>query len=852
MDGRTGAALRRRDKQRGATDASAPASPSAALPPPRRVPAPRGRFALAALAFVIALAAYARTLHPSVAGGDAGELMCVAHELGTPHPPGYPTFAMYTHAAEVTVLAVRRALGFDAADGGDAVVPPPLGLVQNAAHAVLSAGSVGLLLLAAIELTGSAPAGIAAAGLYAFAPNVWTYAVVTEVFPLNNLFTAGILLLAVRFGNRMHLNPVTDAPDATGAETPAPVDVAGVTDRFVVLSALCCGLALTNQHTSVVLVAPVALWVLLVRVRTWRLLAAAAAAFLAGLLPYAYLPWSSANVVSTNSWGQLDTWDGFWHHFLRREYGTFSLASKESTYRVADFMRCWRFYLYDVGEQTGFLFWPLAVVGAGAVLLRLFVARSRGPRAVLVRCAHTEVVLLLLWFVYCNFFNKLSNLPIDRPLFYGVQQRFWIQPFLLVVLVAALGFNAVARALHRRLRPPLLRQLRRLPLSPSLLLAIGVVVVQFSLHFAARDESDNYFVRDFGRAILDPLPVTTSLPNATHTVESAATSKTLVLTKGDIMINAARYVQVLESHRRDVILLDQELLTYPWYNRLAKRRFPHVVLPGEYYFPNRPEAYDMATLLRKNFQRGFKIFLAYGFKEYDYSTDGVFETRPFGVIQEVVAAPERKRQRSLSVAAKPDAGAVAYSAALQRSFPAGDRHRLPPPGRYGAIAWEQVVAGDYRQALGVCGFELMNAAEKLAAVPKSVVKEHAAELVYPVPPLRPGSGDDAPSVEPSAACLAATDPAEVVFCGLLLGRRLMEASVAPARWGGPGPTHVRRNLAVAYQTLMKFDPDNRALARGLVASLEAHLAETAGDKSFSAADRDNVKSVIEHYRRELS
>ena len=52
-----------------------------------------------AAVFVVALAVYFRTLHPTVAGGDAGELMVVAHEAGTPHPPGYPTFAMATKAS---------------------------------------------------------------------------------------------------------------------------------------------------------------------------------------------------------------------------------------------------------------------------------------------------------------------------------------------------------------------------------------------------------------------------------------------------------------------------------------------------------------------------------------------------------------------------------------------------------------------------------------------------------------------------------------------------------------------------------------------------------------------------------
>lgn len=47
---------------------------------------------IAATIFVLVLFTYEQTLHPSVPGGDAGELITEAWQLGLPHPPGYPTF----------------------------------------------------------------------------------------------------------------------------------------------------------------------------------------------------------------------------------------------------------------------------------------------------------------------------------------------------------------------------------------------------------------------------------------------------------------------------------------------------------------------------------------------------------------------------------------------------------------------------------------------------------------------------------------------------------------------------------------------------------------------------------------
>lgn len=54
----------------------------------------RADVALAALV----LGVYIRTLYPSVAGGDSGELVAESCHLGVSHPPGYPLFNLIVHA----------------------------------------------------------------------------------------------------------------------------------------------------------------------------------------------------------------------------------------------------------------------------------------------------------------------------------------------------------------------------------------------------------------------------------------------------------------------------------------------------------------------------------------------------------------------------------------------------------------------------------------------------------------------------------------------------------------------------------------------------------------------------------
>lgn len=50
-------------------------------------------------------------------------------------------------------------------------------------------------------------------------------------------------------------------------------------------------------------------------------------AFSAGLLPYVYLPVSSYLSRARWTWGDQTTLRGFLTHFLREEYGTFSLVN---------------------------------------------------------------------------------------------------------------------------------------------------------------------------------------------------------------------------------------------------------------------------------------------------------------------------------------------------------------------------------------------------------------------------------------------------------------------------------------------------------------------------------------------
>ena len=110
---------------------------------------------------------------------------------------------------------------------------------------------------------------------------------------------------------------------------PAPPALARPILRVTALTALVSGLALCNQHTSVIYVAvsaPTVVWWGRRRlIAPWPLLVLTIAALL-GLSAYLYLPLAAWH-QPLDSWGDQRSLRGFLTHFLREEYGTFQLAS---------------------------------------------------------------------------------------------------------------------------------------------------------------------------------------------------------------------------------------------------------------------------------------------------------------------------------------------------------------------------------------------------------------------------------------------------------------------------------------------------------------------------------------------
>src|SRR6266478_9566031 len=119
---------------------------------------------------------YFLTAARDIVVGDSPELIMAAVTLGVAHAPGYPLFTMLGHFFSLL----------------------PFGAIPfrvNLLSVVCDALAVGVIYLAALRLTKSQLAAAVAALLLAVNANFWQWSLAAEVFPLNNLLAAILILL---------------------------------------------------------------------------------------------------------------------------------------------------------------------------------------------------------------------------------------------------------------------------------------------------------------------------------------------------------------------------------------------------------------------------------------------------------------------------------------------------------------------------------------------------------------------------------------------------------------------------------------------------------------------------------
>jgi hypothetical protein len=131
---------------------------------------------LAALAGILSLALYVRTLVPWVLPGDSGEFQVLAAELGIAHTTGYPIYMLLAHIFDVLVPV------------GD------LAYRANLFSAVMGALTIAGVYLAGRLLTGRRAAALFGALALAVGFTFWSQALIAEVYTAGAFFLVAVLV----------------------------------------------------------------------------------------------------------------------------------------------------------------------------------------------------------------------------------------------------------------------------------------------------------------------------------------------------------------------------------------------------------------------------------------------------------------------------------------------------------------------------------------------------------------------------------------------------------------------------------------------------------------------------------
>jgi 4-amino-4-deoxy-L-arabinose transferase-like glycosyltransferase len=359
-------------------------------------------------------------LMPGVGFWDTGEFQVVLPVMGTAHPTGYPTYVLLGFLGNILLTPIGE---------------PAFRITVLSLLAVATAAAATVLLVR--RLTGSTIVGIATGLGLATTPVVWVNATRADPHPIHLAFVALLLLALVRWAEvrrEVDAPHVRDAGPTKGAANPAwtataptapAAPASRVADRWLVLAAILFGLAAGNHSLTLLLVPPIALYVLAVEPEIWRRrrfgLACLASALATVAAVYLELPVRGGLLPAPLVYGEPATWDGFWYIALAEQFrGSLSNPFADLPMKLDELVTLAR-------DQLGLL--ALAIPAA------VLVAARRAPRYLLLTGAATIITVL--------FNEAYSNADIQR---YYLGPVLWVWTWLgiLGAEVAALAGVMVA------------------------------------------------------------------------------------------------------------------------------------------------------------------------------------------------------------------------------------------------------------------------------------------------------------------------------------------------------------------------------------------------------------------------
>ncbi len=511
----------------------------------------RAELLCAGAVFLVALFLYSWTLAPTVTLTDSGELIVVADGLGVAHPPGFPLWVILALLASLVpfgnvAVRINFASAFFAALASAMLTLVVAELMIAASYLAASKrkkkGAQQRKKAAPYTTVGAndedsatgrllvlAPA-LGAGLLMAFSRTLWSYATIAEVYTLNTLLILVIFFLMLRWrrcimADRRRIGTAVEAGKNTLAVT--------VHDNFLYAAALVFGLALGVHHVTVALILP-AVAVIVYRTegprffRGRRLIYAALISVGALLAVYTYLPLAASRTPVIN-WGNPRSLEEIWWHVTGRQYQVFfSFTPKVMAQQSVEFGRM---ALREFGVSWFPLPLALAFAGFGSAFKR-----------------DRTTFWFLLFIVTADLAYALSYYIAED------KDAYYLPTFISIAIAAGFGIRWLIQ----------LAVFQSMPVGRPYLVAAIAVLLTCTIAFTANWPFNNrrhYFVaHDYVENLLSAIE-----PNG------------LLLTLDWQVASPMLYAQEIEQRRRDVKIVDINLLRRSWYFDYLKHAYPGLI-----------------------------------------------------------------------------------------------------------------------------------------------------------------------------------------------------------------------------------------------------------------------------------
>jgi len=474
-------------------------------------------------------------------------------------------------------------------------------------------------------------------------------------------------------------------------------------------------------------------------------------AFLAGFSLYAYMPLAQTRKPEDGSWGDVTTFAGFVHHFLRRDYGTLQLFSGEAGRETEDMpARNWA-YLVDVtmvqGLHVSTALALVAIVSCRSIAVVVCDATAASPSSSeeasslndgLRRAAPLALVATQLF--YFLVFHSLANLPLSNRLHFGIHQRFWMQPNVLFFAWAGVGLATVLRALAGwgggsgssmpAAASSLQAKQRALQAAAddqrkgnkggkhgTKKITATSVAADSSTDdkgaSASRSTRGAYYY--FGLAVaaaavwiqhskwrsVSDQSNNTFFNNYASALLAPLPPDAVYLINYDQQWTSVRYMQKCQSFRPDVTSINLSMMTYSWFQQ-KHSLYPDLVMPaghlGKADVGDR--TFSISSFVRAN--EGHKhIYMSGKLSHADPAFERHYDTVPHGLTSALV-----RRDQPLSARAYRDTTVHAWRQVLS------ELSTLPPEDQYPEETWEWTICRDFKDRVAETAAFLLEVAIK--------------------------------------------------------------------------------------------------------------------------------------------